>query len=420
MSAIDLRILSIWRWQSLGGSWRGVIAVVLLLAAVSPSSPTIAIAEEQPESTAPIIGGIPLQSALAGSWPVHFDEQVEFSVRAQAISALEEARDIVPGIAGLPPITTPLQVHVLADQARFRQAIAELGGVRSQLLGPQVTGYAIERAGTTLIFLSGGSVSTRTEATIIVSHELAHVAINQVIAGHSLPQWANEGYAEWISRVALEQWSPEDAATLAAADRAVIASALRTRRALIPLADLAGRTRFGRSGADGLSALAFAQSKQFIGFLIERHGTAGIERYLHAIGQGVRHPRAFDITLGSLDVNQGEFVASLAELAPRFPVGLHVLSPTPRAGQFLLLAVVGGEPGEMATIEISSDGLLEVEAESVLDAAGYLLLGLSPQSTSAPGLRHIRVVTPSLGELEADLLLEPALTSGYGDRSSPD
>jgi hypothetical protein len=179
----------------------------------------------------------------------------------------------VPRVTGLPPFTTPLAVYLLANQDQFRAALQEVGGVRIELVALEIGGYTIERDGTMLIFFPYDAVDASVSATIGFAHELAHLGVREASARRPVPQWLNEGYAQWASYAVLREVDPLTAGELFAIDRAVVASAFHSETGLLPWASLVTRTRFSRSDTEGWAGLAYAQGTLFVDWLAgPRHG----------------------------------------------------------------------------------------------------------------------------------------------------
>ena len=118
----------------------------------------------------------------------------------------------VPELTGLPPFTTPIRAFILADDERFRLALAEIANVRTELVADDISGYTIERDGTMLVFFARANVAEPASALLGYSHELAHLAVREATQRRALPQWFNEGYASWIAGLALARHHPTEAA----------------------------------------------------------------------------------------------------------------------------------------------------------------------------------------------------------------
>src|SRR5215203_132637 len=125
------------------------------------------------------------------------------TVKSTPRTAIRAALTDVPELTGLPPFTTPIRAYVLADDDRFRLALAEIANVRVELVSEDIGGYTIERDGTMLIFFAAANVATPASAGLGYSHELAHLAVREATRRRALPQWFNEGYASWVAARAL-------------------------------------------------------------------------------------------------------------------------------------------------------------------------------------------------------------------------
>jgi hypothetical protein len=393
-------------------AWRRLLAVVVvaLLIAHIPRAATAQVAEGAPPAptivAGPVVGGVALETTTAAGRPLHYDRDVPPATVGHVATALADGLEAVPRLTGLPPAVTPIAVHVLADRERFRLALAELAHVRVELVGQQTGGYAIERGGTMLLFFPAREVETPADARLALAHELAHLAVREASARRPVPQWFNEGYAQWTSQAALGEAFPEEAAVQRAIDRAAVASGLHSRGGLLPWSELVTRARFSRAGTEGLTFLAYGQSTLFVDWLARRHGREALAEFLLAIGRGSSATPAFESALGPFGPRAAAFEASVRPLAAELGPGLRVLSPRIRTGRAASLAVVGGPPGERVEIQVSLEGGAVRRGERALDAAGFLLLSLDGPATAEPAPRQVTLTSGSLGTMTAILLVE--------------
>ena len=280
-----------------------ILGLLLLLVSVPVPSPTPARAQE---AGRPVVDGVALERAVVSGVELCYDSDIDPEVIATASEAIAAGLVDVPQLTGLPAFTTPIRVYLLSDDDRFRLALAEIASVRVELVAEDIGGYTIERDGTMLIFFGALNVTDPASATIGMAHELTHLAVREATRRRTLPQWFNEGYASWISTLALGRRFPDEAALQTRLDRLAVASALHTR-GLIPWADLVTRARFSRAGVDGLVNLADGQSTLFADFLAARHGTPALARFLTGIGEGAGATQAFGAAFGPFGAEAAPF-----------------------------------------------------------------------------------------------------------------
>jgi hypothetical protein len=390
-------------------------AAALLLAMallVVHSWPVAAQSTTAPPTAGPdeprVVGDVTLETTSLDGRPLHYDSAVPASTIANVRLALEVSLEAVPRLSELSPLRTPVELYVLADQERFRQALAEVGRVRVDLLGDQVGAYAIQRGETMLLFFPSAEVADPADALLLIAHELAHLAIREASGARQVPQWLNEGYAAWLSQAVLAQRFSEEGELQVTIDRAVVASALHTRGSLLPWPELVTRGQFSRAGAEGWTYLSYAQSTLFVDRLVRRHGVGGLAALLHAVAGDVSVSQAFQAELGSLAMQAADFERALADLQGAIPPGLHRLTPRPRAGQPVAFVVVGGEPGERISALARAEDGQELRTERTLDAAGFLLIWLGSRQSAAQGSRSLAVESARLGRLSLLYSLEPA------------
>ena len=398
------------------GVLRTVAVVLALLLLWTPVSAAQSVAEPGPTAGAvdqgPVVGGVALKTTAVAGWPLHYDRDVPPAIVEHLRTGLEDALGAVPRLSGLRPLTTPLRIHLLANPQRFRHALQEVAGVRIELVGEQVGAYAIQRGDTMLLFFQRSEVADPAGALLSIAHELAHLAVREASRTRAVPQWFNEGYSAWLSQRVLAERYPGDAALQRAVDRAVVASALHRRIGLLAWSDLVSRTEFSRAGTEGWTFLSYGQSTLFVAWLAERHGGGALGTFLEAIGDGVSAGQAFQASMGPFALQASAFESSLAGLPAEFRSGLHALSSHVRAGQSAAFVVVGGEPHERLPSALRLETGREVRFEQSLDAAGFVALWLGGPTTASPGRLHLSINSPSLGRLEAELLVDPAAEPG--------
>jgi hypothetical protein len=378
--------------------------LVWLAAAVvgAESTGTVhAVAQGVVQVDGPVVGGAALTTTMVAGWPVHYDRDVPPSALATANAGFEAALQAVSRVTGLPPFGTPLVVYVLADQHRFRAALQEIGGVRTDLVGLDIGGYTIERDGTMLIFFPYQVVDDPLSATVGFAHELAHLAVREASARRPVPQWFNEGFAQWASYRVLAEVDPIQADELLGVDRAIVASALHNEVGLLPWATLVTRTRFSRSGTEGWAGLAYGQGTLFVDWLGRRHGVGTLGTFLQRIGSGAGATEAFSAAFGPFGPEEAAFRASLESLKAEFRPGLRRVTRELRPGRPVLYALVGGRAGEQIAAETFVDGALARQYGAQLDPAGFGVVGFDAVTAGLPGEKRIRVSAPSLGVLEA-------------------
>src|SRR5262245_48782162 len=120
------------------------LATLVWLASVLPTSVGGAPAHAAAEASSPTVGDVALATTTVAGWPLYYDVDVPPAALAQAGAAFEHALTAVPRITELPPFQTPMAVYLLADDARFRAALEEIGGVRIELVALEIGGYTIE------------------------------------------------------------------------------------------------------------------------------------------------------------------------------------------------------------------------------------------------------------------------------------
>jgi hypothetical protein len=372
-------------------------ALVLLILLLLLPSPVPARAQDPAR---PVVDGIVMERTRVSGVDLFYDPDVAAETLATAGAAITLSLTEVPELTGLPPFTTPVAAYIMADDDRFRLALAEIANVRTELVADDIGGYTIERDGTMLIFFAAPNLASPPSAMIGFAHELAHLAVREATRRRPLPQWFNEGYASWISSLALARHHPAEAALQDKLDRLAVASALHTR-GLIPWADLVTRARFSRAGVDGLVSLAYGQSTLFVDFLARRHGVPTLARFLTTLGEGTGATQAFGAAFGPFGPEAAAYEAALTAIQEEYQPGLYVVQ-RPAAGRPAVLGLVGGPALETAVVELLIDGELTRRREIDIDGSGMLVSSLSSSLLEGAGSVRLRVTAPVLGALELD------------------
>jgi len=395
---------------------RAILTLVLIILLIP--RPGVAGAQEPDR---PVVDGVALERTRVSGIDLFFDPDVDPEAVKTAGAALVLGLADVPELTGLPPFTTPIVAYILADDDRFRLALAAIANVRVELVAEDIGGYTIERDGTMLIFFAAPNVARPPGAVLGYTHELAHLAVREATQRRPLPQWFNEGYASWISGRALARHHPVEAALQGQLDRLSVASALHTRD-LIPWADLVTRSRFSRAGVEGLVSLAYGQSTLFVDFLANRHGTPALARFLTILGEGAGATQAFGTAFGPFGPEATAYEQALADLKLEYQPGLYVVQ-RPGAERPAVLAAVGGPTLETAVVELLVDGELMRRREVDFDGSGMLVASLPPTLLEGAGNVRLRVTAPHLGVLELDPIagtsVRPAALPSRAPASAP-
>jgi hypothetical protein len=164
---------------------------------------------------------------------------------------------------------------VAPDQRTFNE-------MQGGWVSPYVSGMAYpSRMAIVVRPLSGGEVR-HSSIKSVVSHEISHLVLAEKLQGHEPPLWLNEGLAVYMGE---EPWFS------------------RSER-LLPLA-LSGRALRFRHLDDSFpedeegSAMAYAQSGDFVGFLFDEFGRDAFLGYLDRLAAGQTSDEALQASFNS-------------------------------------------------------------------------------------------------------------------------
>lgn len=175
------------------------------------------------------------------------------------LDALESAYDSLDRLLGLHPVRK-LPVTVW-DPALFDARFAGL--------------FRFPAAG-----FYGGSIHVRGGARVdealvrVLHHELVHAALDAEAPDRALPAWLNEGLAEWFEARAAGMRS------LSSGEQAALVGIAR-RGELPMLGSLSGPTLAGLEPR--LAAIAYLESRAFVGWLAEQAGERGLAELVRAV-----------------------------------------------------------------------------------------------------------------------------------------
>jgi hypothetical protein len=161
-----------------------------------------------------------------------------------------------------PRASGPVNVLMAADRDSLERAAPV-----SVRMPAWAAGMALPRQGVILLRVGGGRPIEDIRQTFL--HEYAHLGLHRAASGARLPRWFQEGYA----MLRAGQWNFQRSASLA---RGVLSGRLYSLEALTE--------RFVGEGDD--VELAYAQSIDFLGFLLARNGPNAFAETLARLGRG--------------------------------------------------------------------------------------------------------------------------------------
>ena len=254
---------------------RAALALLLpLVLALSLALPTRATAEH-----------IPAEALRTGNITVRFDA----ADRAAAARVLAAAPDTLARVALL---TGDADDHLdirIAPSARAMRAL-----VPPDLAPPAwASGVAYPERGLILLTLRDPN-GAAADLDDVLRHEIAHVSLHRATGGRPLPRWFHEGVAHLG-----EGFSWGHTFTL-------MDAALHGR--IIPLAELDEHF----PARENPVAIAYAQSYDFVDYLVEKHGTVALRGLVMRVGRGMPFQTALrEVYADGLDGLEEGWVAEL-------------------------------------------------------------------------------------------------------------
>lgn len=211
------------------------------------------------QSTVPVTSGELPRRTTHGMFVFHHADGLEALAADLAMAVRDTVRDMGAELGEA--ARGPVSVFLATDRAVLERAAPV--PIR---MPPWAAGMALPRQGVILLFAGGGRPIDEMRKTFL--HEYAHVGLYRAAPGARLPRWFQEGYAMYRAG----EWNFQRSAALG---RGVLSGRLFSLEALTE--------RFPGEGDD--VELAYAQSIDFVGFLLSRHGAPAFANALSRLGR---------------------------------------------------------------------------------------------------------------------------------------
>ncbi|MBN1652180.1 MAG: hypothetical protein JXA30_00210 [Deltaproteobacteria bacterium] len=276
--------------------WRKAVGVVVFTAAVFLVTSPVCAAEEDADLSYSIPSGYIAERHGAVDWVFQPSTRSETEeLREIAQSAWKRITSDLGG--GIDP---KIEIRIAINPEQM-QALAP----KSSRLPSYAAGVAFPGHGLILLTLTAPESWQPVEVKTVLVHELSHLALHRAVNGASLPRWFSEGIAIYHA----QEHSFARTKTL-------WEGSLQSR--LIPLERLSESFPSRRHQVN----LAYAQSADFIGFLLD--GEDNHYRFAQLINN-LRHGMVFSEAVGNayhlpLGYLEREWVKSLRQRFGRWPL----------------------------------------------------------------------------------------------------
>lgn len=261
-----------------------LLGLFVALLALAWGRPAAAQASPEEPAMAPRDVGVVVQPAAARLPPVPADFQrldrgwlaLEFpsSVRDRVAAVAQDADEFRSHLAA--DLGQPVLGHVVVRIARDPEQMAELAPEGSPPFVYAV-GMAYPSMRLILISLIAPETWEAPDLAEVLRHELAHMALDEAVAGHHIPRWFDEGLAIHESG---ELWTKR---------LRVLWDATVGRR-LLPLAEL--DRAFPADGSE--VSVAYAESADVVRFLMRDDDRARFGSLVQRVRSGVPFERAVE------------------------------------------------------------------------------------------------------------------------------
>jgi hypothetical protein len=261
-----------------------LLALVVALLALAGVQPAAAEGETAAPSMAPVDVGLVVQpeAAKLPALPPDFQRVdsgwlvVEFpsSIRDRAQALARDAEEFRARLAA--DLGQPVLDHALVRIARNPEQMAQLAPEGSPPF-VYASGMAYPSLHLILLTMLAPDTWEAPDLAEVLRHELAHMALDQAVAGHHVPRWFDEGLAI------------HESGELFTKRLRVLWDATVSRR-LLPLSDL--DRSFPPEGAE--VSVAYAESADVVRFLMKDDDRARFGSLVQRVRSGVPFERAME------------------------------------------------------------------------------------------------------------------------------
>jgi len=281
-----------WVRRSAAALFAAVMAALLLIATswsgAHADEPKFVAPRDVPDAVAPpdavVIPALPASFKSRDEGWIRFSYPASQEGRIKAL--VEEANEVKADLAA--ELQRPVLDFVEVRVARSFEEMAALAPV-GMPPPDYAEGVAYARARLVIISLVAPNSAQPPVLPEVLKHELAHVALFDAVGGHMVPRWFNEGYAVHAS-----------GESSIARTRTLWMATLGKR--VLPMSDL---DRTFPDSSD-LTAIAYAQSADFVRFLLRKQDRARFAMFIERLGQGDRFDAAISDSYSS-DLRRLEF-----------------------------------------------------------------------------------------------------------------
>jgi hypothetical protein len=216
--------------------------------------------------------------------------------------------------------TTPpgrLDYFVFRSKEDFLRGVHQLGGVAGS--SDSINGYSRSGGPHPGTYYNGAAQDEDAPGVWTVAHEYAHQIESRLALGRPIPQWFNEGVADYLAGLTVKDHYPDYYAARDYVSGARIANA--GRLGVLPtLAFLDTHSAWIAARPD--EATVYDSARLLIGQLVERRGLAAVTDTLSLLGSGVPFDTAFERAFGvsptQADADLGSYAAAILGTPPAF------------------------------------------------------------------------------------------------------
>lgn len=330
-------------------------------------------AVQAPDGTV-TIDGWALQPLDLGGAMVYVQGDVPPELVNRMTNSIQRALPLVSALLDAPALPR-LDFYLFNSQAEFERALRELAGVPANEISGSNSGYSWGVGPHPGTYYNAAVQNEDGRALWAVAHELTHQVERQLVRGHAIPQWFNEGVADLVASAVVRDLEPAYFGQRDFISRAQVANAMQVG-GLPPLAPLVRNVQWTAAAA-GSSSVVYQSARLALEQVVGDRGLASLGQVLTAVGQESLFDAAFTETFGLPSSEVDNVLAAYVSgtLAARFPAGLGGDRATLPSTERIQLVALGLKPSEQATWRFTGPGNCRGEGHTTAGATGFAAYG---------------------------------------------
>jgi hypothetical protein len=365
--------------------WRALLAVGLVLGLVTPSR-----AQEATLPSTPVeVAGWQFNRVDLGAWQLYYPPSLPPEIAMRSAEAIQIAVQRVPSRLGV--AAPPAVFYILPSKADLDRALVEIGQQSARSISPSQNGRSVRTGSYPGVYYNGAGFRTVALALAGLGHEYTHAVQRTLARDRAIPDWFNEGLAEYFeAELPAEIDSEPPMRRLVQDGRA----ANEARQDSLPrISSLMTQAQWDQASATN-TELPYITSRLAMEQLLLVSGPGSVVQVLNALGEGLPFEQAFAQVYGISFVAFEEIFQAYTTgpLQARFGSGLAVHAPRTTLSSRLQFVAIGLASGEAYTREYQGPGGCASAGNGTADQRGFASFIFTPTNPRCTGRWTLRLV----------------------------